>query len=229
MALALGAPPDEQTRARVLQSLLENVIANDDHLTVGIMGVQWVLGVLVEAGRGDVALRLMMADTFPSIGRWIQQNMTTLCEGWMCAAHDGLSGSKNHPSFGSFDVYLHSALGGLRTVSNSSVTGWRHFIVQPDAAALLKLQRGGLTHETRFGRADLSWAWRNKTSTVELNVTVPIGSTAEARHAVRLGGACVLRRNSHDGTLRNGTWPQNEFVSVHLGSGVHLLRATYDC
>ena len=70
MALALNAPPDSETRARVLRSLVNNVVfENDFHLTVGIMGVHWVLSTLVEAGRGDVALRVMMADTFPSFGR----------------------------------------------------------------------------------------------------------------------------------------------------------------
>jgi alpha-L-rhamnosidase len=69
MALALGATPDAQTRARVLANLVHNVaVDNDFHLTVGIMGMHWVLSTLVEAGRGDVALRVMMSDTFPSIG-----------------------------------------------------------------------------------------------------------------------------------------------------------------
>ena len=71
--------------------------------------------------------------------------MTTLCESWLCAAHDS-AGSANHPSFGSFDTYLHSALGGLRTISNATVTGWQHFIVQPlPISVLLQLSPG-----TRF-------------------------------------------------------------------------------
>lgn len=226
MALALGAAPDEKTRTRVLARLVDNVeVENDYHLTVGIMGVQWVLGTLVEVGRGDIALRVMMSDTFPSFGRWIQQNMTTLCESWLCAAHNS-AGSANHPSFGSFDVYLHSALGGMRTASNATVTGWKHFIVRPDWAAILKLKAGGLSHETRFGRAAVAWAWQN--STVVFNVTVPIGATAEAQHVVQLGERCTLASQFPDSDKRLDSW-RSEYYAVHLNSGTHSLHASYHC
>ena len=224
---ALGAPPDEQTRSRVLQRLIDNVASNDYHLTVGIMGVHWVLSTLVQAGRGDVALRVMLSDTFPSFGRWIQQNMTTLCESWLCTAHDS-AGSANHPSFGSFDTYLHTALGGLRPVSNASVSGWRHFVAQPDWAAVLKLRSGALSHETRFGLASLSWSWQNN-NTLMSTVRVPVGSSAEARHAVRLGDVCTMSSSSLQGSVRRVDVWGNEYTAESLGSGVHRLRATYSC
>jgi hypothetical protein len=150
--------------------------------------------------------------------------MTTLCESWLCAAHDS-AGSANHPSFGSFDTYLHSALGGLRTISNATVTGWQHFIVQPDFAAILKLQRGALTHETRFGVAAVSWAWQS--NTVVMNVTVPVGSQAEARHVMQLGENCTLSSVA-EGEKRLDSWG-NAYVAHQLGSGVHHLCAVYNC
>jgi hypothetical protein len=152
--------------------------------------------------------------------------MTTLCESWLCAAHDS-AGSANHPSFGSFDTYLHSALGGLRTISNASVSGWKHFIVQPDWAAMLKLKRGSLSHETRFGVAALSWTWES--STVTFVVTVPVGSTAEARHPVRLGENCTLASGSFPGHEQRSDSGGNEFFAQELGSGMHSLRVLYHC
>ena len=44
MALSLGAPPDEATRASTFKALVQNVVRNDGHLTVGMFGMQVSLG-----------------------------------------------------------------------------------------------------------------------------------------------------------------------------------------
>ena len=46
MALALGAPPDAATTAKVVARLVENIAANDGRFTFGIVGSGWLFPML---------------------------------------------------------------------------------------------------------------------------------------------------------------------------------------
>ena len=194
MALALGAPPDEATRAATFKALVDNVDANGGHLTVGMLGMQVLLPALAVGGRGDLALSILLQDTYPSLGHMIQQNQTTLCEDWTCGAHrtDGPDAagdpsvsnhrSLNHIMYGAYSDWMIHKLGGLETTSNATSTGWRHIIVAPDIHAVARLRAGGFSLRTRFGLAAVSWAFDPATKWLTTNVTVPVGSTAEVVH-----------------------------------------------
>lgn len=61
--------------------------------------------------------------------------------------------------YGAFDAWMVEAIGGLRVVSNATVTAWEHFTVSPNAAAVVRLSSGGQTIRTRFGVTSLDWLW----------------------------------------------------------------------
>jgi hypothetical protein len=151
MALALGAPPDDATRAKVVSRLVENIAANDGRFTFGIVGSAWLFPALESSGHGDIGLSILMTDTYPSVGHFLVENMTTLCENWACQFHEPGGGSQNHIMYGAFDAWMSTALGGLSTVSNTTSTAWQHVLVHPDPAAVVKLGEGSYTLETRFG------------------------------------------------------------------------------
>ena len=96
LAIALGAPPDEGVRARVAAALVDDILKNNNHSTGGIVGMAWTYKVLNDLGLGDYGLSMLLQDTFPSFGRMVQQNATTLCESWLCTAFDAGGGSLNH-------------------------------------------------------------------------------------------------------------------------------------
>lgn len=58
-------------------------------------------------------------------------------------------GSQNHIMYGAFDAWMAEAVGGLRLVSNATTAGWQHYDVRPNAAAVVRLGRGGQTIRTR--------------------------------------------------------------------------------
>ena len=72
MALALGAPPDEATRAAVMDALVANTeFINGNHTTFGIVGSVWTHPMLEFAGRGDVALSTLTTDAYPGyVSSW---------------------------------------------------------------------------------------------------------------------------------------------------------------
>ncbi len=84
---------------------------------------------------------------------------------------------------GGIGTWTYKALGGLDTVSNTTTTGWRHVIVRPLEAALQTLGSGAASITTRFGPTSVAWTLAGRT--LELNTTIPTGSTAD----VYLAGA----------------------------------------
>eukprot|EP01052_Picozoa_sp_SAG31_P005496 SAG31_NODE_242_length_19350_cov_3.043998_15_plen_1073_part_00 len=215
MALALGAPPDEATRLLAFEALVENVMSHDEHLTAGIFGMDVLFLALssggdsssgnsnerpitatIGTGRGDLVLSILLTDTYPGLGRMIQQNQTTLCEDWTCTAHhtagpgsaaghsDGRS--LNHIMYGAFHSWMITKLGGMDTVSNATTTGWQHFVVAPCMHAVARLRSGGYSLKTRFGRAAVAWQYDAIHQVLQTNVTVPIGATAEVRHELTM-------------------------------------------
>eukprot|EP01044_Picomonas_judraskeda_P010835 COSAG03_NODE_1427_length_4098_cov_2.188797_4_plen_219_part_00 len=80
MALALNAPPDQATRAKVISRLVENIAANDGRFTFGIVGSAWLFPMLEQSGHGDIGLDILLTDSYPSFGHMLVENMTTLCD-----------------------------------------------------------------------------------------------------------------------------------------------------
>ncbi len=105
-ALRLGLIPDQDKQA-VLERLLADIKAHDDHLTTGIFGTKHMMEVLKENNEYETAMRLILQDTFPS---WLDliRDKTTLPERW-----DG-GGSQNHCMFGSIDSIFYSMIAGIR-------------------------------------------------------------------------------------------------------------------
>jgi hypothetical protein len=258
MGLALGADSAVQdvTKA-VVDALVENMAANKNHLTFGIVGSAWLFPSLADKGqRGDLALAMLLTDDFPSLGRMVgSQKMTTLCESWSCTETGG-PGSKNHIMYGGFDSWMTSGLGGLRPISNASSTGWRNFVVRPDKFAIMKLQSGSYSIRTRFGTAALAWVYDVPTKEARFNVTVPVGSEATVVHegglpskdgdaaascaleleVVRESGAALWASSisavSAAVPMPKGVLHVNQYahgVEVTVGSGEYVLTASYHC
>lgn len=247
MALVLGAPPDAASRAQVVEALVENVEANDRHFTFGIVGSTWLFPALGAAGRGDLGLSMLLTDTYPGFGHMVQQNMTTLCENWKCGFHDSGGGSQNHIMYGGFDAWVIEGMGGLSTTSNASSTAWEHFVVHPDPFAVSKLRTGGYTLETRFGLSGVQWDFDSTTGKANMNVTVPVGSTASILHDRYFPHSCTLSAVTESGALLwsvesialqsplplgilSATTPSDETtLGTTVGSGSYAFSRVYAC
>lgn len=226
MALALGAPPDAATLAKVKAALVENTaVINSNHTTFGIVGSVWTHPMLEAAGRGDVALSTLTTDAYPGFGHMVANNMTTLCENWKCGFHDPGGGSQNHIMYGAFDAWMIEALGGMRLVSNGTVTGWQHFTVRPNPAAVVRLGAGGQSIRTRFGLTVVDWKWEGTTKECTLNLTVPIGSTAEVSPSRTLSPGLRLAAVAESGkSAWSAATPSDAIV---VGSGTFTFIARY--
>jgi len=188
--------PDEQPAA--VENLVASIARRNWHLATGFLGTPQLLPVLAAHGRGDVALRLLTTDSYPS---WlfpvVHGDATTMWERWDSWSPSGgfqdpAMTSFNHYAYGAVGAFLYRTVGGLEPVE----PGYRKSRVRP-------LPGGGLTWartrlHTPYGL--LASEWQLDGDQIQVLATIPPNTTAEI-------------------VVPDGT------VTV-VGSGVHRVRGS---
>ncbi|GAA1715628.1 hypothetical protein GCM10009745_74980 [Kribbella yunnanensis] len=107
LALELGVVP-ASSRGAVLQQLIDDIIAQGNHLTVGEIGLGPVLRVLAEGVRHDVIWDVVTTPGYPGYAHLTTLGTTSLPEYW-----NGY-GSHNHFMLGVVDDWFTQHLAGLQ-------------------------------------------------------------------------------------------------------------------
>lgn len=164
--------PDERPAA--VSRLVALIEEADHHLGTGFLSTPMLLSTLVDGGREDVAWRLLLQTTSPSWLYQVERGATTTWETWEGHTPDGRAiSSHNHYAFGTVARFLTERVAGLAPAE----PGYRVIDVRP-------LIGGGLTSarasvQTPYGRAATNW--RHDADDVELQVTVPAGTSARVQ------------------------------------------------
>ncbi|HEU5396732.1 MAG TPA: family 78 glycoside hydrolase catalytic domain, partial [Verrucomicrobiae bacterium] len=84
LPLAFGLVPEEQMlHARIFNHLVSDIVTNSNgHLRTGLIGGQYLMEVLTDNGRADLAYQLATQNTYPSWGYMIAHGATTIWELW---------------------------------------------------------------------------------------------------------------------------------------------------
>jgi hypothetical protein len=146
------------------------------HLTAGLFGVKWVLMSLGDNHLNDLALEMLLQETFPSFG-WMMSNdfanATTVWESWFFS--DDVF-SHNHPMFGSSEVWLIQSLLGIQP--HPAAFGMDRLLIKPAPPAAIAHVAGSFA--TPRGTVNVSWAWQRGSGGdggciggFSLNLTVP--------------------------------------------------------
>jgi len=163
-ALKMGVP--EAEKAKVVNTLREEIVANGGHLNTGIFGTQFFFEVLAENGLNELAYEAMNKRDFPSFGLWIEQGATTTWEQW-----DGKN-SRNHPMFGGALSWFYRKVAGFNV--DEGQPGYKHIIIRPIVPRDLTFASYSL--RTLLGEASVSW--KKAQGAFLMDVVVPVGSTA---------------------------------------------------
>ena len=157
---------DPDIKPRVLSNLVANVEQRNGHIDTGILGAKYVLNVLLENGRADVAYRIASQKDLPSWGWWIEQGATTLWEEW-----NG-GGSRNHIMFGDISAWFYKALAGINL--DPAAPAFRHIIIKPNVVGDLTSAKA--SYDSVRGR--IVSDWRIDKDGFRLAVTIPANTTA---------------------------------------------------
>lgn len=174
MALKFDLLPAE-LRPKAAQYLEDDIKAKGNHLSTGFVGVSYLLPVLTQADKADMAYRLLLQDTFPSWLFSVKHGATTIWERW-----DGWTPEKgfqdpgmnsfNHYSLGSCGEYLFGYVGGIRPAS----PGFKTILIDP-------VIQGGLSWaKTRYAsiQGPIATSWKRDGKRLALEVVIPANTTA---------------------------------------------------
>jgi alpha-L-rhamnosidase len=103
----------------VKQALVECVEQNKGYLTTGFIGTGYLCPALSKAGRGDLAVQLLLNEDYPSWLYEVNNGATTIWERWNSwTADDGFGdvgmNSFNHYAFGSVCEWMLESLAGIK-------------------------------------------------------------------------------------------------------------------
>jgi alpha-L-rhamnosidase len=165
------APPE--LVAEMVERVAKNVEAHGNHLTTGFLGTPFLMFVLDENGRSDLAFKLLLSDTYPSWGYMVKKGATTWWERWNGDTGDPGMNSYNHYAFGSVMAWVYRRAAGIDT--DQSGPGFHHLSIHPHFdAALPKLH---VEYDSAYGTVISDWneSQRRFTLTLPANTTATVG------------------------------------------------------
>jgi alpha-L-rhamnosidase len=154
----------------MVERVAKDVEAHGNHLTTGFLGTPFLMPVLDENGRTDLAFKLLLSDTYPSWGYMVKKGATTWWERWNGDTGDPSMNSYNHYAFGSVMAWVYRRAAGIDT--DSAGPGFHHLTIQPHFdTALPKLH---VEYDSTYGTVVSDW----KQSEHRFTVSIPPNTTA---------------------------------------------------
>lgn len=217
-------------------------------MLVGMFGIKWFLMALSDNDHIDLAFASVMKKTFPSYGYMLESNATTIWESWFFSDN---TFSHDHPMFGTGEVFLMQALGGIQP--HPAARGFDRVLLKPKPPSALP--SFGARFSSARGEIAVEWRWgawssanssvvaydggpglRRRLRTLRLEVKVPpnveaevhVPSTEATRVSIDLGIADSDRRV--DQSLRGASREVDATAGAtstvfHRGSGVHRFSS----
>jgi alpha-L-rhamnosidase len=223
LALRFNLLP-EKLRPIAADLLEADVKAKGWHLSTGFLGVSYLLPVLTEAGKADVAFRLLKQETFPSWLFSVKQGATTIWERW-----DGYTPEKgfqnpgmnsfNHYSLGSVGQWLYESVAGIS--GDPATPGYRHVLIRPYVGG--GLTEAKATHHAISGEIESGWKVRGDAFTLRIRIPANVTATVfvPAKGAVTESGR---RANSAEGVKFLRT--EGDRAVYLVGSGTYEFGST---
>ncbi len=168
LALHFGLfDPEEADQAVAI--LVRDIEARGDHLSTGFVGTPYLLPVLTNHGRLDVAYRLVLQTSAPSWLYPVTQGATTIWERWNGWTDDGFAdpamNSFNHYAYGAVGEWLYGTLGGLELDPDLSPArnAYRRVRIQPRPPRMEDFPNGvpirfsSVALDSVHGRYEVTW------------------------------------------------------------------------
>ncbi len=178
LALQFDLVP-EQLRARVVQTLLDDLQARGMHMSTGFVGTPLINQVLTDLGHADLAYALLFQESFPSWLFSVVNGATTIWERWDSwtpekGFQDPEMNSFNHYSYGAVGAWMFESILGMR--SDPQSPGFKQIILQPRPHARLSFARG--SYRCPYGM--ISSSWTREGDRLSWEVSVPPNTRATA-------------------------------------------------
>jgi alpha-L-rhamnosidase len=215
LPLAFGLVQDDM-KSKIFAHLV-NKIENETHghIGTGLIGGQYLMRVLTENGRADLAYEMATQKDYPSWGYMIDHGATTIWELWNGNTADPTMNSGNHVMLvGDLVVWCYENLAGIK--SDPAQPGFKHIIMRPTPVGDLTFVKA--VHNSPYGK--ISSEWRRDGNKFDWQVEIPANTTADV---------CVPAQKSENvtesgngiGKMQNVEFVTTgkDFVMFRIGSG----------
>lgn len=170
LPLFAGIAPEHN---HAMGRLRDNIVyGHNTHLSAGIVGTKYLFPLLTRTGNAELGYELATQTSYPSWGYMVEHGATTLWELWQDKAGDSMN-SHNHPMFASIGAWFYESLAGINFDEKNP--GYKQIRIQPQIVG--DLNWVSATIDTAHGPVTSNWS--RSGGTLRMEVTIPIGSTAE--------------------------------------------------
>jgi alpha-L-rhamnosidase len=215
LPFAFGLVPDDM-KGKIFAHLVDK-IENDTHghIGTGLIGGQYLMRVLTENGRADLAYEIAAQRDYPSWGYMIDHGATTIWELWNGNTADPTMNSGNHVMLvGDLVIWFYENLAGIK--SDPTQPGFKHIIMKPTPVGDLTYVKA--THQSPYGLISSEWHrdgnkfdWQIK---IPANTTATIYVPATKPESVTEGGGAIGKMRGVEFVTTGG-----DYVMFRVGSG----------
>ena len=221
VSLMQGLVPDS-----LKTKVFENVVKKTEeefgnHVSTGLIGIQFLMRGLTQYGRGDVAYTIATNKTYPSWGYMIDKGATTLWELWNGDTADPAMNSGNHVMLlGDLMSWYYECVAGIK--SDPVQVGFKKIVMEPYFPEGLDWVNAST--ESMYGR--ISSQWKKSADGLSWKIGIPANTTA----AIRIPAASADRVTdrgkpiSENPAIRSVN-AADGFVTFEAGSGEYELFA----
>lgn len=168
----------ESERSAAVERLVELIRRRNWHLSTGFVGTPLLCPVLSRFGRHDVAMKLLLQDSYPSWLFTVKNGATTMWERWNSYTPekgfgDVIMNSFNHYAYGAVGEWLFHFVAGI--APGPKAPAYRHILFRPQPSQGISSASASL--ETPYGLAAISWKSQRKKLTGKL--TIPSNTFAD--------------------------------------------------
>jgi alpha-L-rhamnosidase len=173
LPLYFGMVPKE-SKQNVLQNIADIIlIENNGHLSVGLVGIQWLMRSLAENGLEDITFKLATNTTYPSWGYMVENGATTLWELWNANTAAPDMNSQNHVMLmGDLLIWYYENLAGIK--SSYLEPGFKKVIMAPEFDIGLNYVKA--SYQSIYGL--ISSNWTKEEGKITWNISIPANTKA---------------------------------------------------
>jgi alpha-L-rhamnosidase len=144
------------------------------HVSVGLVGAQWLMRGLSNYGRADLAYIIATNRDYPSWGYMAEHDATTIWELWNGNTADPAMNSHNHVMLlGDLIVWYYEYLAGIQNATGTS-SGFKQIIMKPYPVAGLDY----VSASYRSVRGEIKSAWKKQNAHFLWDIAIPANTSA---------------------------------------------------
>lgn len=161
------------------QKVFENLTGRiegefNSHVSVGLIGIQFLMRGLTAYGRTDLAYKIASNRTYPSWGYMIDNGATTIWELWNGNTADPAMNSGNHVMLlGDLLTWYYENLAGIQT--DKKEVGFKKIILNPVFPKGLDFVKA--SHQSPYGL--IKSEWKKTNNQLVWNILIPANTTAD--------------------------------------------------